>query len=682
MIRALQVTVLIGGALALSGPAALITMGRAWTQGLPHFAILALFFAVFVWMASPNQFRNPVVWVMAASSFFGGLYIAGLVTLAVGIDPLLHTAVVPADLPPAMAWILVFTLPAHTPAFFLMFTLGLLLFPDGRLPSPRWRAVAVVGIVGILIATLSDAWVLRPDRTLRVQNPTEDLGVQVATVAAALSVVALIGRFRRSRGVPRQQFKWIMWGASVAVLALLAVIFLGDRYEDLIGPLLGVAVVALVTSYGIAVGKYRLYDIDIVISRTVVYGTLAVFITGVYIAVVVGLGSLLSADPESSPWLAISATGLVAFAFEPLRERLQRLANRLVYGTRATPYQVLSDFSRKITATDEELLNQVARSLAEGTTAAAAAVWVSREGALDQVTIWPVSSDGSSPGTTPSGIVKPEADLMKPVIHDGEFLGALTLSSARGQALLPTDERLLDEVASGMGLALRNIRLNQDLHAQIEKLGLSRQRLVSVRDEARRQLERQLHDGAQQRLVALKVRVALTRKRAEASAVSEVTNLLDDVAIDTGRAIDSLRDFARGVYPPLLEAEGPAAALTSQTPRLPVPVIVHAAGLNRHQRSVEAAVYFCVLEALQNVVKHAEANSAHVTLHETDDSLTFEVSDDGRGFDSTAVVWGSGLANLADRLDALEGTLEVTSSPGKGTTVRGRIPSRLVEPVA
>ncbi|HEX6299714.1 MAG TPA: ATP-binding protein [Acidimicrobiia bacterium] len=686
LVGLLRAVVVVGAALGIVTSATIVVTGESrlfLTEG-GAFALFSVFFAVVVWMVVPQQPRNKVIWIMAATALASGVYQAAW-TIALTIDPTVwEDNWVPADVSRSAAWVLMAT-PFATGAIVAQLTFGFLLFPDGSLPSPRWRPVGGLAAFATVFITLQIAWSFRPWSTVPIDEGglANVVGNAVVVLAALLSLVALAGRFRRSRGVTRQQFKWVLWGASVLILSLMTLmIFVATLYADFLLALFALAGAVFVVSYAIAVGKYRLYDIEVVISRTVVYGTLAVFITGVYVAAVLGVGRFLGVDSESSPWLAIGATAVVAFAFEPLRERLQRLANRLVYGKRATPYEVLSDFSRKITATDEELLDQVARSLAEGTTAAAAAVWVKRDGTLDRVAVWPRSRDDPPVRATTDDATIPEADLTKPVIHDGEFLGALTLSAARGQSLVPTDDRLLQQMASGMGLALRNIRLSEDLRGQVEKLRLSRQRLVTVQDETRRHLERQLHDGAQQRLVALKVRLTLTRKRAEAFGVGEVADLLDHVAIETDRAIDSLRDFARGIYPPLLEAEGPAAALTSQTQKLPIQVTVHAAGVNRHQRSVEEAVYFCVLEALQNVVKHAEATSAHVALHETGDSLTFEVSDDGRGFDPTAVKWGSGLANLADRLDALGGTLEVTSAPGKGTLILGRIPSRQVETVA
>jgi signal transduction histidine kinase len=170
------------------------------------------------------------------------------------------------------------------------------------------------------------------------------------------------------------------------------------------------------------------------------------------------------------------------------------------------------------------------------------------------------------------------------------------------------------------------------------------------------------------------------RNDARDLALDEVASMLDAVIVETGQTVDSLGDFARGVYPSLLETEGPVAAITAQVANFPIPATIHARGVGRHDRSIEATVYFCVLEALQNVVKHAQATSVHVEFREGDGSLLFEVSDDGAGFDPTTIDHGSGLANLADRLDTLGGELLVESAPGSGTTVRGRVPLRIEVP--
>jgi signal transduction histidine kinase len=682
----LRATALLGAILGIVGTVAIPLTGAdpslLLTEGGAFF-LFSLFYATAVWFVAPRQSRNPVVWIMAATSFFAGLYNSAW-ALVFGLtgDLSIVDRYVPADNPTWVALIFFFILPIATGGIVTQLTFGLLLFPDGRLPSERWQPVGwfSAGVVVLIIG--ASAWDFRPGSTeVEGGGTASQIAAVLMLVAALLAVLSLAGRFRRSTGVTRQQLKWVLWGASLLVLSLIVLqAFMTTVYEELFLAVFAMAGGAFVASYGIALGKYRLYDIDVVISRTMVYGVLAVFITGVYVAAVVGVGGLLG-NEESHPWLSIGATALVALAFEPLRERLQRFANRLIYGKRATPYEVLSEFSRKITAGDEALLEQVARSLAEGTTASQASVWVRHDGLIRQTAVWPPGEEEASVAIAANGAASSAVDLMVPVSHDGEALGALTLTAARGQTLLPMDQRLVEQVASGMGLALRNIRLGEDLRSRIDSLHQSRQRLVTVQDETRRHLERQLHDGVQQRLVGLKVRLALVRTEAEASGVGQVADLLGGVATETDQAIDLLRDFARGIYPPLLEAEGPAAALASQVLKLPIEVTVHAAGVGRHPRPVEAAVYFCVLEALQNVVKHARASSAHVAIHEREASLDFEVSDDGKGFDPAKVQTGSGLTNLADRLDALDGRLGVDSAPGRGTTVRGSIPTRLLQGV-
>ena len=214
---------------------------------------------------------------------------------------------------------------------------------------------------------------------------------------------------------------------------------------------------------------------------------------------------------------------------------------------------------------------------------------------------------------------------------------------------------------------LRNVRL-------IEELKASRQRLVAAQDEERRKLERNIHDGAQQQLVALAVKLKLLGQLTGRDPVKagEMAGQLQDEATD---ALENLRDLARGIYPPLLADKGLVAALESQARKAVVPVTVLADGIGRFGQDTEAAVYFCCLEALQNIAKYAGATSASITLHNGDGKLAFEVSDDGAGFDTAAIGYGTGLQGMADRLAALDGTLQITSAPGEGTNVAGSLPT-------
>src|SRR5262249_9304646 len=254
---------------------------------------------------------------------------------------------------------------------------------------------------------------------------------------------------------------------------------------------------------GIAVLKYRLYDIDIVISKAVLYGSLAVFITAVYAGRVAGMGAL--AGNQRSPLLAARAAGVVAVAFQPARQRARRLANRVVYGRRATPYQVLSEFAQRIGGAyaHGDVLPQMAQIVAAGTRAGGGGVGLRVDDELR-----PRACSGGGPDAAPvpvDGQVMPslpDCDVCVPVVHQGGLLGAISIRMPRGEPLRPSGEQLVADVASQAGLVLSNAGLIEDLRA-------SRQRLVTAQDEARRRLERNIHDGAQQDLVALAIKLKL-----------------------------------------------------------------------------------------------------------------------------------------------------------------------------
>jgi len=418
---------------------------------------------------------------------------------------------------------------------------------------------------------------------------------------------------------------------------------------------------------GVAVLKYHLYDFDVVISRAVLYGALVASITLVYLGIVVGVGALVGR--RGGLLLPGVAAAVVALGFQPLRQRARHLANRLVYGRRATPYEVLADFSERVAGTyaAEDIVPRMAHILADGTGAARAEVWLRIGDQLRRVASWPVAEppltlalrDGDPPEL-------PGVERAVPVRHHGELLGALGLTKPRGESVTPAEERLMANLASQAGLVLRNVRL-------IEELRASRQRLVAAQDEERRRLERNIHDGAQQQLVALAVKLRLLSSVADRDA-AKAKDLADQLQGETQDALENLRDLARGIFPPLLADRGLPAAIEAQARKSPVAVEIAADGVGRYPPEVEATVYFCVLEALQNVAKYADASRAVVRLGEENGSLLFQVEDDGRGFDTGATLYGTGLQNMADRVEAVGGTVEVISTPGRGTTVAGRIP--------
>jgi signal transduction histidine kinase len=229
-----------------------------------------------------------------------------------------------------------------------------------------------------------------------------------------------------------------------------------------------------------------------------------------------------------------------------------------------------------------------------------------------------------------------------------------------------TKEALVRDLAAQAGLVLRNVRLIGELRA-------SRQRLVTAQDEERRRLERNIHDGVQQQLVALQVQLKLasTMVERDPSAASELLGTLADASAET---LGDLRDLARGIYPPLLADQGLRAALQAQARKAAVPTTVSVDDVGRYQQEVEAAVYFSVLEALNNVSKYAEATAAEVAIAQHDGSLRFRVTDDGRGFDPATTSRGTGLQGITDRLDAIGGEVRIESAPGAGTTVTGSVP--------
>ena len=414
-----------------------------------------------------------------------------------------------------------------------------------------------------------------------------------------------------------------------------------------------------------------------ILDKRVLFGFLLVLFTTVYIGVAVGVGTLVSSRAERDLWIPIAVTAIVAVLFQPIRARLQGFADRLIYGKRATPYEVLAHFADRVAGTyaTEDVLPKMARALQEGTGAERAEVWL-RAG--DSMRLEAVSPAEASPG--PPAVLGYESgslpdfdhvDRAVEVRHQGELLGALTLTKPANEPLKAVEDELLRNLASQAGLVMRNVGLNQEVLARLEELKASRQRLVAAQDEARRRLERNLHDGAQQHLVALKVQLSLVERVADSD---KVKRMLKKVASDADDALEALRDLARGIYPPLLADQGLAAALEAQAQKAPIPVHVHADNVSRHSEDEEAAVYFCCLEALQNAAKHAQASTAEIDLVEKEDVLAFCVRDNGRGFDLATTPQGDGLLNMADRLEAMGGTLEVRSSHEDGTSVTGQLP--------
>jgi signal transduction histidine kinase len=564
--------------------------------------------------------------------------------------------------------------------FISLFILALLflLFPTGRVRSRRWRPIrwlilgsaALTTGVSIVFATISwnDPFSLGTSQGAGggyVVFLFVGLFIVPLIGSLILGVVAAVVRFVRSVGDERLQLKWFATGAVLVLLSFFPAFLSGNSTPPPVVSLIqSAAFLFLFSAIAIAILKYRLYEIDVVIGRAVVYGLLAVFITVVYAGVVVGVGTLVG--DRGSPLLSAAAAAVIAIAFQPMRERSRRLAGRLVYGERATPYEVLSDFAERVAGTYavQDVLPQTARILAEGIGAAQADVWVVVGSDLVPAGSWP-EPRADRIAVAPGGEIEiPGTSAAVAVRDQGRLLGALSVRTAEEPTA--TERKLLGDVASQAGLVLRNVRL-------VEELRASRQRLVAAQDEERRKIERNLHDGVQQQLVALNVQLGLLAKTIERdpAAAGLMAGGLQQRATD---ALDDLRDLARGIYPPLLADQGLAAALEAQARKAPLPTRVEADGLGRYDRAVEAAVYFCALEAMNNVAKYAEASHVDIALVQQDGHLSFTVRDDGVGFDAAVTPSGTGLQGMADRLDAIGGRVEVTSAPGAGTSLRGVVP--------
>ena len=642
-------------------------------------AAFATIGALLVW----KRPANPIGWLLFASGLSYAIATTGLVLLR---------------FPGARAWANWLGWMFFGAAVFAVFVL--LLFPTGSLPSRRWRPVAWVAGVGAAAWALGNtlapvSFVSGSPSPIGVAGPTGRIfdiltraGLVLVAVAGLAAIVSLVFRYRRARAVEREQLKWLVYAGGLIVVATLAVVPIekilgsGSSAASNLENAVTTGSVALVPiAIGIAIFRYHLYDIDLVINKTLAYGALAVFITGVYVAIVVGIGSLAQHGVRPSLALSIAATAVVAIAFQPVRAWVQRLANRLVYGRRATPYEVLADFAGRMAGAyaAEDLLPRMARILAEGTGATRADVWLKSGEVFHDGATWPAGAPPLPPAPATADVpAYLAADRILPVRYEGEVLGALSVSKRPGEALTPTEGRLLADLAGQVGLVLKNVGLRDQLLARLEEIRASRLRLVAAQDAERRRIERNIHDGAQQQLVALAIKLSITESMIGTDAEGE-REMLAELCQDAAGAVADLRDLARGIYPPLLASKGLVAALEAQASKAPVPTSVAAEGVERYPQDLEAAVYFCVLEALQNVAKYAGATRAEVRLAGSGYDLTFEVTDDGAGFDPESRGYGTGLQGMADRLHAHGGSLDVRSAPGAGTTIVGWLPSPVLE---
>lgn len=560
----------------------------------------------------------------------------------------------------------------------------ILLFPDDRLPSRRWRIPATVAGAVILLDAL--AWAVRPSlqvsQGITADNPlgidslasvTERVIAVTGFMLAAFAVIVIVNlivRYFRSRGERRVQMKWFVYAAAMFPI-MFGVASLFETFWSLTVSNVIVILAFLIgfnglaVSIGIAITRYRLYDIDVAINKTVVYGGLAAFITAVYVGVVVGIGTLVGAGDKPNLGLSLAATAIVAVAFQPVRARVQRFANKLVYGERVTPYEAITSFSHRMaeSLSLDQVLPRMAEAAAKGVGGSRSRVKLFLSDGGEQVVNWPSDSPGNS------------FDRSVPVVHQGEDMGEVSVAKAPGEQISKGEEKLLQDLASQAGLAMRNLRLTGELQQRLVELQESRKRIVAAQDQERRRMERDIHDGAQQQLVAMAVKLGLARGMIGKDQ-QRANQILDELKTGAQDAVESVRDLARGLFPQILTDRGLVEALQSHVDKMAIDALIRD-GLHgaRFDLEVEAGVYFCIREALQNASKHAPGGRITIDLSTQNADLCFAVKDEGSGFAPPREGAGSGLQNMRDRVEALGGLFEIVSSPGTGTSVTGRLPA-------
>jgi signal transduction histidine kinase len=555
------------------------------------------------------------------------------------------------------------------PLAIAVFGWTLMAFPDGRLLSRRWLGVAwgMVAVAGVM-ATASALWPAEYDRTgLVAPHPFDVPGAAAAgrvwgyaqfsyLLFQVLWTVAIVVRLRRAGGDEARRMRWLAYAVVMDILILVAgVVILGSPVPGL----LALPLVPVAAAFGIL--RHRLYDIDPVINKTIVVGAMLLLITAGYVALVVGVGALV---PVQEGWLSLLATAVVAVVFEPLRRRAQRLADRLVYGPRATPYEALSRLSAQLAAAPEELMDGIAATVASAVGAREVVVWVGDEACMVSRAGWPHPVARVDPAPL-TGLRHFPHWHVRPIVVQGTARGAIAVRKPPGEPLTAAEERLLTDLVAQTGLVI----LQQE---QARQLQAAARRIVSAEDAARRRLERDLHDGAQLRLVTLGLELGALAEQAKASGDGLLASRANDARAQLLEATADLRELARGLHPTMLAQDGLETALAAMADRSAIPVRLRVSVENRLPREIEATAYYLVSEAITNAARHSAASAVTVEVTAGDDGLRIVVTDDGRGGARPAA--GSGLQGLADRVAALGARLELDSPAEGGTRLRTVLP--------
>jgi signal transduction histidine kinase len=583
----------------------------------------------------------------------------------------------------------------------------LLSLPSGRLYRARgtgWGPRRVLAGAGYAIAIGTGLFLALSGRQLPAA-----VAAAAWLLAAAITLPAVRLRYLAAQGRDRERMQWMGVGTLLAADAVVIVAVL----HVLVGWPQPLAASAAACAFFlplsmIVAGSRGLgpYGGRVLVQSVSVAGFTAV-VAAIYLIIVLGIGTTPQ-QPADRELLGLSmlAAAVAAVGYLPARDRLLAWAKRFVYGAREAPDEVLRTFGSRLTRAIpmDELLLQLAESLRKTMILSSAEVYTGIGDVLERAASVPdagprpvVITPRERPVVTRAGVSgtawaavwlpalldgRPHAQLrIAPVSHAGQLLGLIVAERPEGaDSFSEEDDRVLTDLARQVGLAFHNAQLDaalqttlDELSAQAVALRESRARIVASGDAERRRLERDLHDGAQQSLVALAVNLRLARDMIT-DEPDAATEMLDQLAKDMQHAVQELRELAHGIYPPLLAGSGLPEALRAAAGRSPLDVTLSASSVGRYSPEIEAAVYFCCLEALQNAAKHAPGATVEVRLWEESGGLLFSVSDDGPGFDPAAASSGHGFMNMADRLGANGGTIRWQSAPGQGARILGSIP--------
>lgn len=662
---------LLSSAMALVSVSLAVLNGRSLSEMVVDeiivtIAILALAFSITGALIATHRPGNPVGWIFCAAALCQALIIFSE-------EYATYTLLTrPGSLPlgAAASWLKEWI---WAPGLGLILVFLPLLFPDGRLPGPRWRWVAWLGALSTGLISALYIVLLWPQRGPALMQPggeaeqhiapivvrvTEMVAFPMMLIAGLGAVFSLVVRFRRTSGDERLQIKWFA-SASVLTLAFIVVyeevpIATGGTYDVLFVALSLLVVPMIPVATGIAILRYRLYDIDLIINRTLVYGALTACVIGIYVLIVGYLGAFLRTNDNLA--ISLVATGIVAVLFAPLRDRLQRGINRMMYGERDDPYGILSRLGQRLKATIEPaaVLPTIVETVAEALKLPYAAIALAHDGRYSTVAEW----------GKPSG-----EPLVLPLTHGTETIGELILSPrAPGEAFDTNDRRLLDDLARQSEVAVHAVRLTRDLQR-------SRARLVTAREEERRRLRRDLHDGLGPQLATLTLKLDAARNQIpHQPAVAEA--LLAELKRQTQGAIAEIRRLVYDLRPPALDDLGLIPALREQATsyshnRLTI-LIEAPEPLPSLPAAVEVAAFRIVQEALTNVVRHAGARTCRVSFS-LGDELHLQVLDDGIGLPLEPRA-GVGLQSMRERAAELGGTCRVEPGHGGGTRVLASLP--------